>query len=252
MICVLGGVKIGGMVSEPSGDELFKWAKRLWRYFRKEYPKVREVKGPFWGMLVGVAILCVVAGWLIPRAVYYVPKIRSLDYRIETSAAVIEKQKATITDQGAWLAQLRYQTQSQNNPDAIKRIEELQSEITRLHKEVTASLQFHAPEWQKHETGQWAAKGWFSVQSKFARSGLLIGVSSKNTFKSEVGSSGVLIGGEYKNSNAWTQLGSYRYYIQNPSGAYFLKVLMEEPAPIVVRHVFEGEKEGPVVTWQVP
>ena len=58
--------------------------------------------------------------------------------------------------------------------------------------------------------------------------------------------------GEYKNSNAWIKLVSYRYYINNPSGIYYVVVTMRASAPNTIRHGFEGEKEGPIVMWPIP
>ncbi len=242
------------MVTEPSSDEIYGWGRRASRYARRTWPKVRELKGPFFGLLSLGLVIAVGVTFLGTRA-FFVSDIKDLQGQKATLEATIKKQQSTIADQGGWLAQLRHQTQSESNPGVLERIEALQKEIQTLRAETDASISFSPPIVKKMKDGAYLVQSTMHINSATPRTGLTIGITTEQ-FEgfSVVNITGApLLHGRYTRPDAWTELGAYRHHFRNVSGVYGLKIKIGKLAPIFIGYILEGkEKEGiQRVTWQI-
>ena len=117
------------MVSDPGSDEIVNWVQRAFRYIRREWPNVKAVKGPFLGLLAVGVMAAGAAAWIATRSIY-VSDIESLNRDKSSLETTVKSLESTITQQREYLADLRFRTKSDSNPEAIKKIEDLQKELT--------------------------------------------------------------------------------------------------------------------------
>jgi len=129
--------------------------------------------------------------------------------------------------------------------------DETRTEITNLRAASAVDLSIGAPTWEKQGNGNWAAIGSAHVNSKYQRSGVVIGITAAHFKSFKLGTIGKTteIHSEYKGNK---DLGDYEHYIKRPIGLYFLYIEMSEKSDIAIRYRFEGEKEGERVTWKAP
>lgn len=101
--------------------------------------------------------------------------------------------------------------------------------------------------------------GTIHVNSKYVRSGLVLGVSGPAIGEIEieplVGQG--LLAEEYLRRDAWTELGFRRIYIAQPRGLYKISVLMPSwvagrTVTLVWRYGFEGDAASAPIVWNDP
>lgn len=256
------------MVSEPSGDETVNAFLRAWRYFKRQLPKVAEVKGPFFGMLGVAVLLAGGAGWLIPRMALYLPEIERLEHQAESLKDTIEGHKGTIERQkteisqrdrmlrerDGWLEQYREELRAKTDPEALASLKALQKEVRQLEEQTAAVLNFAEPEWKKDEDGGFTVLGNFEVGAATPRSGLTFGITSAafESFKITKIVGGLPYCAEYLNPESHVNLGIFRVHCRYASGRYYFQIKLRHAASIVIRYAFEQKPDGPDVTWQVP
>lgn len=83
------------MVSDPGSDEVYNLGRRAWRYVKREWPKVKAVKGPFFGMLFVLAGVVGFAVWLLTSA-YLSRAIEGKDQQNSLLSATVKQHEATI------------------------------------------------------------------------------------------------------------------------------------------------------------
>lgn len=245
------------MVADPGSDEIGYWGRGAFRYFRRAWPKVREVKGPFLGLLSVLVLVFCGATYLITSSILNLD-IKNLETQKGTLEATIKKQQSTIADQGAWLAELRSQTQSKSNPAALEQIRKLQRDFKTLRSETDASVSFSPPIVKELKDGAYLVQSVMHINSATPRTGLTIGITT-DQFEgfSVVNITGApllhVLHGQYTRPDAWTKLGAYRHHFRNVSGAYRIEIKIGKLAPILIGYILEGkEKEGiQRVTWQI-
>lgn len=240
------------MVSEPGSDEVYNLGRRAWRYVKREWPKVKAVKGPFFGVLAVGLLAAGGASWLLARGIY-TSEIEGLQREKGSLVTTIESLKGTITQQREYLEQLRYQTQSGTNPEAIKKIQELQNELHKLRSDTDATVDFLGPDSVQKIGGSYIVKGKIQINATTPKSGLTFGFTTTQfqDFKIIAATDLPVICGPYK-SPKLAELGAHRFHCRNVNGAYWFELKIGVAGPIAIRHQLEGKQEGKVVTWQIP
>jgi len=239
------------MVQDPGSDEIVNWGQRTWRYVRREWPKVKAVRGPFLGLLVVGVVAAIGATLVLTRGVY-VSDIESLEKDKGSLKTTIESLGATITQQSEFLAQLRHQTKTVSNPQALEKIVKLQGELEKLQAEAGATVSFLGPQSIQQIDGIYVIKGKIHINATPPRSGLTFGFTAKKfqDFKIISATDLPVICDKYELPKL-TELGAHRFHCRNVNGAYGFELKIGAAGPVTIRHRLEGKQEGPVVTWQI-
>lgn len=110
-----------------------------------------------------------------------------------------------------------------------------------------ARVEFPSPNWSKNADGTWNADTVIRISGKFVRTGVVIGITARDLKNVEVGApyGQCCLPSPYK---GFENLGTQRLYIAEPRADYVLHFTASDQH-VTFRFRFEGESEGPTVTW---
>lgn len=113
-----------------------------------------------------------------------------------------------------------------------------------------ARVEFPNPIWSKKDDGTWQGETVIRISGKFVRTGVVVGIKADGLKDIQAAApyGQCCIPSPY---GGFPALGTHRLYIPEPRADYALRFVTTEQR-VTFQYQFEGEREGPSVTWEAP